>query len=153
MVCFDGNNTIIYNGGSISSKLRYRNKKYSQFQRKLSRCKKYSKRYRKLNRAKDRILGDIKNQIKDVLEKYSSHLISYCFENKISTIVVGDIKGIRESVNFNKVSNQKIHQWTFNKLLKIIERKSKYIDIKVEFQEESYTSQSCPMCGEYVKIK
>jgi len=37
MVCFDGQKVLLYNGGVLNSKLRYRNKKIAEFQEKLSK--------------------------------------------------------------------------------------------------------------------
>ena len=149
MVCFNykTKETIIYNGGELNSKIRYRNKELAKLQNELSHCQKYSKRYRKLKLAKDKFLGQLKNQIKDILQKYVSHLIGYCLKNKVSTIVVGDIKGIRESMKFYKVVNQNLHQWMFRQLKEMLEQSSSYVDINFATQKEQFTSQSCPKCG------
>ncbi|AEM73188.1 LOW QUALITY PROTEIN: hypothetical protein Calla_0534 [Caldicellulosiruptor acetigenus 6A] len=147
MVCFDGRNILIYNGGVLNSKLRYRNKKIADIQQKLSLCQKGSKRFRKLEKAKRKVLRNVRNQIRDVLEKYTSHLIGYCVKKGIGTIVLGDLKGIRDRANHGKVTNQKVHQWVFKKLCKMIERKAQFIDISVQYVKENWTSQICPVCG------
>ena len=100
MVTFDGKKSLIYNGKKLNSFIRFRNKKLSKLQTKMSKCQKYSNRWNKLNRAKNKLLLKSKNKVMDVLKKYTSHLISYCINKKVSTIVIGDIKGIRESINF-----------------------------------------------------
>lgn len=153
MVCYEdkNNKSIIFNGGELNSKLQYRNKKLTEFQEKMSRCKKYSNRYRKLKHAKDRVLGNLKNQIEDILHKQLSYLISYCLQNEISTIVVGDVDGIRENVNFHQKVGQKIHQWVYGKIYNMLEQKCDYVNINLVKQEESYTSQSCPNCGHKYK--
>ena len=76
MVVFDGKNVKIYNGGKLNSYIRYRNKELASLQNKISRCQKGSKRWRKLNRAKQMLLSKSRNKIKDVLQKYTSHLVS-----------------------------------------------------------------------------
>ncbi|WPX08875.1 transposase [Anaerocellum danielii] len=113
MVCFDGQRVLLYNGGVLNSILRYRNKKLAELSSKLSRCKKGSKRWKKLQRAKIKLLMKLRNQIRDVLGKYTSHLIGYCVKNNIRTIVLGDVKGIRSSKRHGKVTNQEVHQWLF----------------------------------------
>lgn len=153
MVCFDGENVLLYNGGVLNSKLRYRNKKIAELQRKMSLCQKSSKRYKKLKRAKKLIRRKINNQIRDVLEKYTSHLVGYSIKNKIGTIVLGDIKGIRNKAKYGKVANQKIHQWLFRRMSKMIERKSKFVGINVIYVKENNTSQVCPVCGNKNKPK
>ncbi|AEM72721.1 RNA-guided endonuclease InsQ/TnpB family protein [Caldicellulosiruptor acetigenus] len=147
MVCFDGQRVLIYNGGVLNSKLRYRNKKIAEFQQKISMCQKGSKRFRKLEKAKRKVLRNVRNQIRDVLEKYTSHLIGYCVKNGIGTIVLGDLKGIRDRANHGKVANQKVHQWMFKKVAKRIEDKAKFAGIDVVYVNENGTSQVCPVCG------
>lgn len=147
MVCFDGQNVLIYNGGVLNSKLRYRNKKIAEFQQKLSLCQKGSKRFRKLENAKRKVLRKLNNQIRDVLEKYTSHLIGYCVKNNIGTIVLGDLKGIRNRAKHGKVSNQKIHQWMFRKVARRIEEKAGFAGIDIVYVKENGTSQVCPVCG------
>jgi len=48
-------------------------------------------------------------------QKYTSHLTGYCVKNRIGTIVLGDLKGIRNGAKHGKVANQKVHQWMFKK--------------------------------------
>ncbi|WAM33018.1 RNA-guided endonuclease InsQ/TnpB family protein [Caldicellulosiruptor morganii] len=148
MVCFDGKKVAVYNGGVLNSILRYRNKKLSELQSKISGCQKGSKRWVKLQRAKIKLLRRLSNQIRDVLGKYTSHLIGYCVENGITTIVCGDVKGIRNSKEKKgKVVNQKVHQWLFRKISRMIEQKAEFADIKVVYVKENMTSQTCPVCG------
>ncbi|WAM33072.1 RNA-guided endonuclease InsQ/TnpB family protein [Caldicellulosiruptor morganii] len=148
MVCFDGKKVALYNGGVLNSILRYRNKKLAELQSKLSRCKKGSKRWVKLQRAKKKLLGRLSNQIRDVLGKYTSHLIGYCVKNGITTIVMGEVKGIRDSKkNSNKVASQKVHQWLFRKISMMIEQKAEFAGIEVVYVKENMTSQTCPVCG------
>lgn len=147
IVTFDENKSLIYNGGKLNSFIRFRNKEFTKLQTKMSRCQRYSKKFKKLNRGKKKLMLKSKNKINDVLQKYSSHLISYCINNKVSTIVIGDIKGIRENINFGSKTNQKLHQWIYRQLTDMIKYKAKSVGIKIDFQEESYTSQTCPKCG------
>ncbi|WPX09691.1 RNA-guided endonuclease InsQ/TnpB family protein [Anaerocellum danielii] len=148
MVCFDGENVLLYNGGVLNSILRYRNKKLSELQSKISGCQKGSKRWKKLQRAKIKLLRRLRNQVRDVLGKYTSHLIGYCVENGITTIVMGDVKGIRHSKKkSNKVASQKVNQWLFRKISKMIEQKAEFAGIKVVYVKENMTSQTCPVCG------
>jgi len=81
------------------------------------------------------------------LKKYASHLISFCLKKEVSTIVIGDIKSIRDNINFGTKDNQKMHQWVFKQLTDIIKYQAKSVGIEVKFIDESYTSQTCPECG------
>ena len=147
MVCFDGRKVLIYNGGILNSKIRYRNKKLGEFQQRVSKCQKDSKKFKELLRAKREVLRRVNNQIRDVLEKYTSYLVGYCIKNGIGTIVLGDLKGIRNGARHGKVPNQKIHQWMFRRVARRIEEKAEFVGIEVKFIKENGTSQSCPVCG------
>ena len=97
IVSFDGLTSEIYNGREVRSKARYREKSKTNINRKLSRCKRYSKRWKKLKRAKDKTLTALSNQLRDMRHKITSRFVSTCRERKIETIVIGDIKHIRQS--------------------------------------------------------
>ena len=143
---FDGFNSEIYNGREVRSKVRYREKSKTNINRKLSRCKRYSRRWKKLKRAKDKTLAALSNQLRDMRHKITSRFVSTCRERKIETIVIGDIKHIRRSIQYGKKRNEKLHQWAFSKIRDMITYKAKAIGINVDTQAEAYTSQTCPSC-------
>lgn len=153
ITAFDGKSSISYHGGEILAKLRYRNKELAKLQSKQSKCQKGSKRWKRLQMAKYRILKRLNNQIKDILHKITSHFVNWCLSNGIGTIAVGDIRKIREKINYNNIANQKIHQWVYGKLLKILEEKTKFLGIKLVYVNEAYTSKTCPVCGKQNTVK
>ena len=87
------------------------------------------------------------------MQKYTSSLIGSCIEGEVSTIVIGDVKGIRADINYSSKSNQKLHQWLAGRIYDLIEYKAKSVGIKVKLQNEAYTSQTCPECGSRYKPK
>ena len=143
---FDGFNSEIYNGRELRSKVRYREKSKTNINRKLSRCKRYSRRWKKLKRAKDKTLAALSNQLRDMRHKITSRFVSTCRERKIETIVIGDIKHIRQSIQYGKKRNEKLHQWAFSKIRDMITYKAKAVGINIDTQDEAYTSQTCPSC-------
>jgi len=152
MTTFDSRgNCRIYNGGKLNSFIRFRNKELGKIQNKMSRCKKYSNRWKKLNSAKRKLLNKATNKINDVLQKYTSFLIGYCIKEELGTIVIGDIKGIRDNIDSGSKNNQNLHSWVFKKLTNMIEYKADSVGIKVDYIDESYTSQTCPNCGNRYK--
>ena len=66
--------------------------------------------------------------------------------------MLGDLSNIRDSVDYGKKSNQKIHQWAFGKITNLITYKAKRLGIKVKLINESYTSQTCPKCMNRKKV-
>jgi len=151
IVAFDGLTSEIYNGREHRSKVRYREKSKGSINRKLSRCKRYSKRWKKLKRAKDKTLAALSNQLRDMRHKITSRFVSTCHERKIETIVIGDIKHIRQSIQYGKKTNEKLHQWAFSKIREMITYKARSVGIQVDTQDEAYTSQTCPSCRQRKK--
>ena len=102
IVSFDGSRTTIYNGRFLRSIGQYRNKVKARFSAKMDRCEKKSKRWFKLLKAKRRTLQKLDDQIKDAEHKITSRFISDCQRAKADTIVIGDLKGIRDNIKYSK---------------------------------------------------
>ena len=147
IVAFDGLDADIYNGRYLRSIVQYREKFKAKINRLLSRCKRGSRRWKKLKRAKNRTLNDLRNLIRDVRHKITSRFVSACKVKKTETIVIGDIQHIRQSIDYGKKANQKLHQWSFGKITEMITYKAKAVGIRVDSQDEAYTSKTCPSCG------
>ena len=147
IVSHNGAETRIFNGRYIRSLYRLRNKVLANFSRAISQCKRHSKRWWKLTRRKWKRIGKIDNQIKDALHQQTAKFLKYCQAKGVGTIVVGDLTGIRENIDYGKRINQKLHQWAFGKITDLITYKAEALGIKVEIINEAYTSQTCPKCG------
>ncbi len=147
MVTFDGIHADIYNGREMRSVVRYQNKFKSRLNKALSRCVRYSRRWKKLKRVKNRTLQKLTAQLRDMRHKMTSRFVSTCRARKIETIVIGDIKHIRQSIQYGKKANQKLHQWAFAKNQNMITYKAKAVGISTDIEDEAYTSQTCPSCG------
>ncbi len=151
IVSHDGTDTRIFNGRYIRSLYRLRNKVLAEFSQAISRCKRHSKRWWQLTRRKWKRIRKIDNQIKDGLHKQTTKFVKYCQTQGVGTIVLGDLTGIRNTLNYGKRANQKLHQWAFGKIAELITYKAKSLGIKVKTIDESYTSQTCPKCGDRKK--
>ena len=147
IVDFDGVHSEIYNGRYLRSLMQYREKFKAKINHMLSRCKRGSGRWKKLKRAKNRVLSHLNNLIRDVRHKITSRFVSVCKAKKAETIVIGDLKHIRQSINYGPKTNQKLHQWAFSQIREMITYKAKAVGIQVDTQDEAYTSQTCPSCG------
>jgi putative transposase len=64
-------------------------------------------------------------------------------EQEIHTVVIGDIRGIRERADFGSKINQKLHGLPYEKLCGMLEYKLEKEGIRFVRQKEYYTSQ-CP---------
>ncbi len=151
IVSFDGLTSEIYNGRYLRSIVQYREKFKAKINQLLSRCQRGSRRWKKLKRAKNQTLYTLNNLIRDVRHKITSRFVSTCKAKKVETIVIGDIKHIRQSIEYGNKVNQKLHQWAFSQITQMITYKAKALGIKVDIQDEAYTSQTCPFCGQKKK--
>jgi putative transposase len=143
----DGKGAIIVNGRELRSKKRYQNKLKGQLSAMIDVKKKGSSRRRRLIRSKQRQLLRLKNQIKDIHHKQTTRLVRTLRERGVGTVVIGDVKDIRDGLDYGKKTNQKLHQWTCGESRRMIEYKSERLGMACVLQEESYTSQTCPACG------
>ena len=82
--------------------------------------------------------------INDYLHKATRYLVSYCRDNQINTVVIGDISGIRKDNDLGPVTNQKLHSLPYEKLYIMLKYKMAKEGISLVMQEEQYTSQTSP---------
>ncbi|ADQ13918.1 RNA-guided endonuclease InsQ/TnpB family protein [Halanaerobium hydrogeniformans] len=123
----------IINGKTIKSKNSYFNKEIARLQ---------SIRMRQLATSKIRDTKRIKylrlkrrNYISNYLHKASCKIVDLAIENQVETIVIGDIKNIKQCSKLKSFV-----QIPIQRLKKLIEYKAKLKGIKVVEIDESYTS-------------
>lgn len=119
----------------------------------LSKKKKGSRRYKKLVRAKSRMKAKHDRVAHDMEHKVSRSIVDEALARGASTIVLGDIKDIADGVDLGKKTNQKISSWNHGQIRKFVEYKAQAEGIAVVLQDERYTSQTCPACGNRHKPK
>jgi len=141
--------TIIITGRKMRSIHRLRNKKLKELQKHMSKCKKGSKQWKKYNKAKQYILSKSDAQLKDCIHKTTKQFVDWCVLNKVTEVAIGKVEGVQRKTKKKrrKITNQKLSNWSFGKIQKYLEYKLRYYSIKLNEQEESYTSQTCPVCG------
>ena len=131
----DNNKSMLVNGKDLKCKNRYYNNEIERL-RQIQMCMlKDSKKYKETKRIK-KLYEQRKNYIETYMHKASKMVIEYAIENKCNTIVIGDIKGIKQKMNYNK----NFVQIPLQNLVQKIEYKAKLKGIKVEKINERYTS-------------
>ena len=62
---------------------------------------------------------------------------------------MGNVEGVQRNTKKKrrKEANQKLSNWSFGKLYSLLKYKLKAKGITIEKVDESYTSQTCPVCG------
>ncbi len=146
-VVHDGTRTTIYNGRELRATRRYQNKLKAILSAKQSRMQKGSRRWRKLQRSKRKQLRKLDHQIWDILHKQTTMLVSTLHASGVQTVVIGDVRDLRKRVDYGPAVNQRIHQMVSGKVRWLITYKAERLGIRVELQDEAYTSQECPRCG------
>lgn len=146
----DGQEAVVISGRLLRSLHRLRNKKLRWFQMAISRTKKGSRRRRKLLNAKYRFLNNIDRRIEHVLHAISAEAVRWCIARGITTVYVGDPSGVREK-NCGRKHNQRMSQWTFGKLRRLLEYKLKRYGVNLVSVDERGTSGTCPDCTQYTK--
>jgi len=146
-VSYDGEQTIILNGRLLRSKRQYQNKLKAKLSAKIDVKKKGSRRRKKLIRSKQRQLKKIKQQIQDIEHKHTSRLITTLHQAGVRTLVIGDVRDIRQDNDVGSTNNQKIHQWSHGTTRHMLTYKAERLGMSVALQEERSTSKTCPACG------
>ena len=82
------------------------------------------------------------NTVNDYMLQTGKHFITWCVENRIDTIVMGDNPFWKQEVNIGHKNNQKFVQIPFDRVKEIIEYQAERNGIRVLRQEESYTSKA-----------
>ncbi len=103
-----------------------------------------SKKCRELNRKWSRQ----RNHYLHVLTKC---LVDLAIAQNVSTIVVGELKGIRTDKDWGAKGNQKLHAWPFEKIVKLLTYKAALRGIRVVKVSERNSSTTCIVCGERAK--
>lgn len=65
----------------------------------------------------------------------------------MQTVVIGDIRDIRNSIKSGAKANQKLHSWSFGQYRWMVEYKAEKLGMKFVLQDEAYSSQTCPAGG------
>jgi putative transposase len=142
----DGEHSSIANGRELRTKKQYRNKLLEHLTKKIDRKKKGSRRRKKLIKTKKKQLKKIQHQINEIEHKQTTHLISTLYEEGVQTLVIGDVRDIRQELDVGS-NNQRLHQWSFGSVRHKLTYKAERMEMQVVLQEERYTSRTCPACG------
>lgn len=147
-----GDNPFIIKGKVVKSINQYYNKKRAELKRKLDNGIEFKKGIKYPDSKKlQRLTKKRNNKINDYFHKASTHLMEYCIDNRVSTIIIGYNETWKQKVNIGKRNNQKFVGIPFLKLIQMIQYKSEIVGIKVVLTEESYTSKCSVIDNESIE--
>ena len=135
---------LVINGKGLKSINQYYNKKISHYKSIAKRINKldYTNRMRRLTLKRN-------NKVEDYIHKASRFLINYCRNNEINTIVIGNNKNWKQNSKMSKRVNQNFINIPYYSFINKIQYKAEEFGIKVIITEESYTSGTSFLDGEY----
>ncbi|OIQ59771.1 putative transposase [Moorella thermoacetica] len=130
--------SFIVPGGELLALDRY-------FQKEKAKCTKSTSRKCVRLNAK---WGRQRSHYLHVLTKW---LVNLAIAHDVSTILVGELKGIRAGKDWGDVGNQKLHAWPFSKIISLLTYKAALAGIRVIKVSEKSTSTTCPVCSRRTK--
>lgn len=153
-VITDGTNSLAIVGRGIRSIKQGHVKNLAELSRLISKTKKGSQRRKKLLRAKHKLIERKENLLRNALHQVSRIITEWCIDNHVSVLVVGNLENINKDKKKKrrKQCNQEIGLMEFGTLYKYLEYKLREHGVKIKKESESYTSQTCPKCGQLHKV-
>lgn len=135
---------LVINGKGLKSINQYYNKQMAHHKSIAKRVNKldYTNRMRKLTLKRN-------NKIEDYIHKASRFLVNYCRNNEINTIVIGNNKNWKQNSKMSKRVNQHFISVPYYNFIQKVQYKAEEFGIKVIITEESYTSGTSFLDGEY----
>jgi hypothetical protein len=105
-----GRGTTIFTGRALRAKRQYQNKLKATLAAKQACLKKGSRRSWKLQRSKQKQLGKLDHEIREILPKETTALLSTLHVSGVQMVNLGDVRDLRQRVDYGPAANQRIHQ-------------------------------------------
>ena len=131
----DNAETLIVSGGPIKSRNRYIMERISYLQKVQMYMEKDAKYYKNTKQI-NRLYEKRRNYIETYMHKVSRMVITYAKENNAGKIVIGDLKDIKQNMDYNK----NFVQIPLQNLVEKIKYKAAIEGIEVDYISEKYTS-------------
>lgn len=135
---------IIINGKGVKSINQFYNKRKAKLQSELR--KRNDKGW---SRELDKITFKRANRVKNFMHHASRFVIDYCIKNHIDTLACGLNKEWKQNCLMSKSSNQKFIYIPYDMFIKQLEYKCQAVGIKFVLTDESYTSGTSFLDGEF----
>lgn len=131
----ENTNTLLISGKEAKSKNKYILDRIKHLQQINMKMLKNSKKHRNTKQI-NKLYEYRQNYIKTFMHKVSKMVVEYAIENKCYKIIVGELKGIKQDMDYNK----EFMQLPLQILVQMIEYKARLKGIEVVKISERYTS-------------
>jgi putative transposase len=143
----DGQEALVVSARALRSARQYTHKRLASLQQAHSRKTKGSRQWQKLQRRKNRFLAQQKRLVRDIEHKVSRAVVDWAVEHRVGTLAIGDVRDIADGKRLPTKTQQKIGSWGHGQTRQYIAYKAEGAGITVEFVDEAYSSQTCPVSG------
>lgn len=150
-VVADHEQALVVSCRALRASKQYGNKRRAELASLRDTKKRGSRRRKRIQKRMNRFKAQQERRQRDMLHKVSRAVVDHAVERKAGKIVIGDVRDIADGVDLGKRTNQKISGWEHGKLRQYITYKAAQVGIDVVLQNERYTSQTCPVCGQRKK--
>ena len=146
--CVDTNGaSFIVDGRKLKSINQWFNKENARLQ-----SIKDKQKIERLTERQVRLYINRSNRVRDYLNKAARLIVKHCISNKVSCLIVGFNPGIKQEINIGSRNNQNFVQIPFHTLRNKIKSLCERYGLIYKEQEESYTSKSSYLDGDYLPI-
>ncbi|MGC8932345.1 MAG: RNA-guided endonuclease InsQ/TnpB family protein, partial [Candidatus Methanodesulfokora sp.] len=128
----------------VENELRTIHTTYFNIRRRIQELAKFKPR--KAERLMRKYSGREKRRTKELCHKISRAIVNFAKQQGLG-IIMEDLNGIRNRINYSRKMNRRLHSWNFRRLQFYIEYKAKLEGLPVEYIDPRHTSSLCPICG------
>lgn len=140
-VAFDDGTALLSSGRLIKAIRRYWQKVRSCVKPPSGERPRRSRRFRQIAHRERR-------QVEHLLHSATAHFIRECVRRGIGEIAIGDLTGIRDTMDYGTRLNQRLHAWPYRKIISMLRYKAALAGIAVRDDiDEADTSCACHACG------
>ena len=141
--------SIIISGRQLLSINRYFDKTIGYYQS-IANAQQYASgnKYPKRTRRIQQLYEKRSRQVNHLLHTATKSVVKFAVDEGVTKIIIGEISNIREDKDMGRVNNQKFHKWPFGRIKQLLAYKAEDKGIRMEVQEESFTSQCSPYAAE-----
>lgn len=148
-------NALIITGRKLRSIKQDRNKNLGALVSKRDKCEEHSRNWYRYDKAIQKLTWKYDKKILDAIHKISKLYVDYCLLHNISKVYYGDLDNCTRNTKKRngKFVNQKLNQWNFGQLMRLLENKLSKHNIELVKINEAWSSKKCPACGKKNKPK
>ena len=150
-VIADTEQALVLSCRALRACKQYGNKRRSELASLRDRKKRGSNNRKRIQKRMNRFKAQQERRERDILHKVSRAVVDHAVERKAKRIVIGDVRDVADGVNLGHRTNQKVSGWSHGRLRQYITYKAEHVGIEVVLQDEHYTTQTCPACGQRQK--